>query len=461
MQIRYAARVLSLLILLGLLAACGLAQPYPLQSDLGRYAQATTVATFGPVIVPPTTAPTNVPPTVVLPTAPGAAPTITPTPTTAPTSTPLPTLRSEMMGIQAYANLQQDLWPGILDRAQFMGFKWIKVQLSWKELEPVSKGTFSPQMAVLRENIIGAGRRSFKVLVSIAKTPDWARPANARGQQDGPPANPQDLADFINAVFNDFGPSAVYMSAIEIWNEPNTVTEWTGALLDGATYMKYFNAAYKAIRARNATMPIISAGPAPTVDNPNKSVDDRKWLDQIYKAGLPKDDPNVAIGVHPYGWANPPEARCCATQSKGWDNHPSFFFLDTLYTYRDIMAKNNHSQAKLWATEFGWATFKGLHYQDHIKGPPAMPPTNPDLAWMNVIDEIQQAAYVVRAFNMAQTGDLATFMGPMFLWNMNFATLPGFVNADKPSLPEAGYSILDSDWNTRPIYNVIQAAPKQ
>jgi len=461
MQIRYAARVLSLMILLGLLAVYGLTQLNALPNDRGRNAQATTVATFGPVVVPPTTAATAVPPTPIPPTAPGAAPSITPTATIGPTNTPLPTLRSDMMGIQAYANLQQDLWPGILDRAQFMGFKWIKVQLSWKELEPVSKGAFSPQMAVIRENIIGAGRRTFKVLVSIAKAPDWARPANARGQQDGPPANPQDLADFINAVFNDFGPSAVYMSAFEIWNEPNTVTEWAGATLDGATYMKYFDAAYKAIRARNANALILTAGPAPTVDHPNASIDDRKWLDQVYKAGLPKDDSNLAIGVHPYGWANPPEARCCASPSKGWDNHPSFFFLDTLYAYRDIMVKNNHSQAKLWATEFGWPTFKGLNAGDHDTGPAAMPPADPGLGWMNVIDETQQAAYVVRAFNLAQTGDLATFMGPMFLWNMNFATLPGFVNADKPSLPEAGYSILDNDWATRPIYNIIQAAPKQ
>src|SRR5260221_9439478 len=59
-----------------------------------------------------------------------AAPTITPT--------PLPTLHKDMMGVQAYANLGPQQWSGpngIMDLTRFMGFKWIKVQLSWKELE--------------------------------------------------------------------------------------------------------------------------------------------------------------------------------------------------------------------------------------------------------------------------------------------------------------------------------------
>jgi hypothetical protein len=435
MHSRNRVSIIALLLSFSLLGMA-LVTPSDGQVNARKPLQASPTASFGAVI--------------------GGGTTIaTASPTSNVTPTPLPTLRADLMGIQVYANLQQDLWFGTVDRAQFMGFKWIKIQLSWKELEPNAKGQFSPQMAVLKENTIYAGRRGFKILLSIAKAPDWARPANARGQRDGPPANPQDLSDIITEVLNQFGTD--YINAFEIWNEPNTAAEWTGASPDGATYMKYFNAGLKAVRAKSATMPVITAGPAP------QGSADRQWLQQLYDAGLPKSDPTIAIGVHPYGWANPPDARCCTQQPgvTGWFEDRSFYFLDTITDYRAIMVKNGHEQGKLWATEFGWATFKGLHFKDHVKGPAAIPPAENELAWMNVLTEDQQADYIVRAFQLAQTGELASFMGPMFLWNMNFSTLPGYVNEDKPSLPEAGFSVLDNDWNTRPAYLRLQAAPKQ
>jgi hypothetical protein len=378
---------------------------------------------------------------------------LTPTPEPSPTFPPLPTLRSAVMGIQAYANVEVERWWGLVDRAQFMGFKWMKMQLSWTELEP-SKGNYTQQFGVQRENLLYAGRRGFKNLISIVNAPDWARPANARGKLNGPPADPKDLVDFVNAVLDQFGTQ--YINAIEIWNEPNLEREWTGAPINGAAYRRYFDAAYRAIRARSGQIVIITAGPAP-----GGSYDDRIWLQELYRAGLPVQDPNLAIGVHPYSWANPPDARCCPAASQGWDNNRVFFFQDTLADYRDIMLRNNHAQGKLWATEFGWSSFENLHAVSHITGPQAIPPDNPDLGWMSRLSEVQQAEYIIRAFQLAQAPPFSDFMGPMFLWNLNFASLPGFVETGKPSRPEAGFSVLDSDWATRRIYLLLQAAPRQ
>lgn len=423
-------------------------------------AQGTLAATFGAVVGGDQPAPTQMPitatPVAAATDVPNATP--TPAPTTAPAAQPAippqPSLHSDQMGIQVYANLEVDRWWGIVDRAQFMGFKWIKFQVSWKELEPVTKGEYSPTMTVLRDNMIYAGRRGFKMMLSIVNAPDWARPAEARGQQDGPPANPQDYADFVGAVLDQFGTQ--YISAVELWNEPNLQREWTGQPISAASYRRYFDVAYNAIRARSGSIVVLTAGLAPTGAGA-ASVDDRQYLRDLYKTGLPLNDPNFAIGVHPYGWANAPDARCCAEQKQGWDDQPYFFFLDNILTYRQIMVENNHAGGKLWGTEFGWSTFDGLHYKSHIDGPPAVPTGDP---WMNRITEQQQAEYVVRAFELAQTGDLAAYMGPMMLWNMNFASLPEFVKADQPSRPESGYSVLDSDWGTRLVYRYLEAAPK-
>jgi hypothetical protein len=417
-------------------------------------AQGTLSVTLGPVIggdlASPTPAATATP--ITLPTATAILEPTTPPEATMP---PLPPLRSDLMGIQVYAAVEVDRWWGLVDRAQFMGFKWIKFQVSWKEIEPETKGQFAPKFNVLKDHLFYAGQRGFKMLLSVVNAPDWARPADARGKLDGPPANPQDYADFIAALLDGWDRS--YIHAIELWNEPNLAREWTGAPMTPASYRQYFNVAYNTIRARSTDIVIITAGLAPTGDSA-VSVDDRRWLQGLYATGLPLNDPNLVIGIHPYPWANTPDARCCPAQKQGWDDQRYFFFLDTIYDYRQIMVANNHANGKLWATEFGWSTYDGLHVGSHIDGPPAMPAADP---WMNRITERQQAEYTIRAFELAQTGDLAAFMGPMVLWNMNFATLADFVRPDQPSRPEAGFSVLDNDWHTRQVYLYLQAAPKQ
>jgi hypothetical protein len=423
----------------------------------GEAQGAPTPTPFAPSPGPVVGGPTQTPYIIIVTATPPPTSMPPPSPSAQPTQA-LPTLRKDLMGIQIYAySGEKDWWP-MVDRAQFMGLKWIKTQVSWKEMEP-QKGVFAQPFTVIRDNLIYAGRRGFKIMISVADAPDWARPAEARGQLDGPPANPQDYADFVGTLLDQWG--TTYLNAIEIWNEPNLIREWTGEPRDGATYKKYFDAAYAAVRARSTSMVIITAGPAPAGDTPEGSVNDRTWLRQLYAAGLPKNDPNLAIGIHPYGWANAPDAHCCASPSQGWDDQRFFFFLDNIADYRQIMTENGHANGKLWATEFGWATFQGLRYKDHVNGPPAIPPADPSLGWMNRLTEAQQAQYIVRAFQLAQTGDLATFMGPMILWNMNFSSLEGYVKEKEPSLPEAGYSVLTSDWGNRPAYDLLQAVPKE
>ncbi len=45
----------------------------------------------------------------------------------------------------------------------------------------------------------------------------------------------------------------------------------------------------------------------------------------------------------------------------------------------------------------------------------------------------------------------------MMLWNLNFAVIPGLVDSGHE---EAGFSLLDVNWNPRPVYNVLRSAPK-
>ncbi len=407
---------------------------------------------FGSVTDPQT--PT---PQIVFVTAtPEASP--TPQPPAQPTLPPLPMLNAELMGIQAYANVEIDGWQLLVDRAQFMQLRWIKTQVNWREMEP-APGEFTQVFSVIRDNLIYAGRRGFKIMISIVNAPDWARPPEARGQLEGPPSDPNAYAAFIGTLLDNWGTDFIH--AIEIWNEPNLIREWTGAPKGGVTYKRYFDAAYQAIRQRSSEIVVLTAGLAPAGDTADGSVNDRVWLRELYSAGLPVNDPNFGIGIHPYGWANAPDARCCANPSQGWDDQRVFFFLDTIEDYRNIMLEFGHGSGKLWATEFGWASFENLRYRDHVAGPLAIPPTEPALGWMNRLNEAQQAQYIMRAFELAQSGDLASFMGPMILWNLNFASLEGYINDGAPSLPEAGFSVLNSDWAIRPIYIYLSQSARR
>ncbi|MEZ4666659.1 MAG: cellulase family glycosylhydrolase [Anaerolineae bacterium] len=362
----------------------------------------------------PTTQPTNIP--AVPPTAPGPAPTA------------LPNLDAARMGIQLDPNLNQDDWHKALNNIQKLGVKWLKLQISWKQLQPNGPDEISEDFRRLEIYIEEAFNSNLDILISVAKAPAWAR---SNQTEDGPPDDPAALATFINLMLNEFGTS---LDAIEIWNEPNLSREWQGQPLNGASYMKLFAPSYNAISAysermktdpktpRSVPIWIISAGLAPTGDS-DGSRNDRTFLQEMYNAGLGQY-PDVYIGIHPYGWANPPDATCCQTQGqgRGWDDDPHFFFLNNIQDFRQIVVNNNHASAKFFATEFGYATWDGF-------------PGDPPQPWMAFNDRWAQGNYTVRAFQLAQSFD---FMGPVILWNLNVASKPTITSRDEM----AAYSIM-------------------
>lgn len=383
-------------------------------------------------------------------------PTVTPSPTTTntpePTFTPepslldlvppveqLPQLRRSGMGIQIHPNIVEEEWRWLLGEAQKLGVSWIKLQIPWNLLEP-QPGQFDPLFYTYVIRVQDANVNGFQVLLSFVDAPQWARPAGAREGFNGPPADPQTLANFITAFLNETKPQDRRVAAVEIWNEPNLRDrEWDGASLDGGTYMRYFAAGYNAVKAIDPSITVITAGLAPVGDL-DGAVSDRRFLQQMYDAGLAQYD--AKIGVHPYGWGNTPDERCCI-EGRPWGDNPVFFFQDTLYDYIDIIQRNGHS-TQLWITEFGWGTYKGVGAGGgDVEPPPA------GAEFFNLVSAEQQAQYTVRAFALIQQPPLSDWIGAAMLWNLNFAMLP-FVLDQRQE--QAGYSLLDADGNPRLVH---------
>lgn len=355
----------------------------------------------------------------------------------APLPEELPILNASRLGVQLHPFVTNEEWANALNLASQLNIDWIKFQIPWEVAEP-EQGQFSfdyERAVLLVQEAHVAG---YKVLVSVNRAPMWARPAGADPALHGPPANPQAFAAFITRLVTDIKPE--FMEALEVWNEPNLLREWNGAPMDGTTYMRYFAAAYSAAKAIDPDVVVVTAGLAPVGDIPPQAIDDHAFVRQMYAGGL-LDFPDARLGVHPYGWANPPDARCC--NESGWADSTHFFMIETVETYRQIAVENGDTQRQLWLTEFGWGTFKGIREG----GLDATPPES--AIFMDRITPQQQAEYTLRGIELLQSPPYSDYVEQLFLWNMNFATIE---NAITDQLEQAGYSFLDEVGRARPVF---------
>ena len=341
-------------------------------------------------------------------------------------------LSRDAIGIQMLANVDSSLMSNAVNGLTPLNMGWVKLQASWEALQP-NGPEVSSQLLTFQSHVNLLKSNGYNVLVTIAKAPAWARSTTV---EDGPPDNLADLNNFINTLLELSGSQ---IDAIEVWNEPNLNREWNTSVypFTGSGYIQLFDSAYNTIRAYSTDIIIVTAGLAPTGTS-SASVQDRQYLRQMYNAGLANYQ-NVAIGAHPYGWGNPPDVICCDPfTGRDWDDQPQFFFLNTVATYQDIISSFGHN-AQLWLTEFGWTTWNDLPYE-----PPEI--------WMSYLTTDEQIAYTFRAFEI---GSALDYVGPMFLWNFNFANSFTLNNRDEM----AGYSLVisdeDNNFQPRALYSAL------
>jgi len=292
---------------------------------------------------------------------------------------------------------------GAVGAVKSMGIGWVKFQLPWKDFEGSQGQRNFPDDVI--DSLAGSG---ISILASIVKAPRWARNSAFGFSDEGPPQNPGDYAAFAGAFAGRY---CGRVQAIEVWNEQNLHYEWGNEPLDARRYVQLLAAAYRAIKAACPGMIVVSGAPTPTGALPPRAIRDTTYLEQMYQAGL--RNYCDAVGVHPSGYGNPPDARVQDFQAGNYSrpshvNDSSFYFRNTMEQYRNIMVKYGDGSKRLWPTEFGWASsgnpFPGYEY-----------------ALYN--SEGAQGEYIVQAFQMMQNWG---FVGVAFLWNLNYnVTAPG------------------------------------
>ncbi len=342
------------------------------------------------------------------------------------------------MGVQVHIH-GEDI-SRIVEHLKRLGVGWVKVQVSWKLYQPQPDRFDDIRFSELDSIINAANANDIRVLLSVSKAPEWSRPTT---EMDGPPGEYQLYSDFMRFLGSRYlGRVAAY----ELWNEPNLQREWNGVSLNPADFARLVAAGAAGLRESDSLSVLVSGAPAVTgINDGILAIDDRVFLRGMFEAGIA--DHVDAIGVHPYGWANPPDSSYASPDPSvpSHNDHPSFFFQDTLLDYTGLL-EDFVVDKQLWSTEFGWGSFEGVNNK---LGTPEPPPEH--ALFMNDVSEEEQAIYILQAFSMAQESDM---MGPMFLWNLNFGPLLG------TQFSESGYSLLRPDGSERPSYLSLQHAEK-
>ncbi|HLF09202.1 MAG TPA: hypothetical protein VI789_07635 [Dehalococcoidia bacterium] len=338
-------------------------------------------------------------------------------------SRPVPDTMGYGMQVEPGNNLERALT--VLAAA---GFQWAKVQVRWENIER-EPGNVN---WLLTDTVADAAyAHGVKLLFSVVTAPRWARPVDSDFSVPGPPADPHEFAAFLGSMAARYKGK---VHAYEIWNEQNLWYEWGGrGRLHAAQYVDMLRLSYQAIKAADPGTMIISGAPTPTgVDDGDNAYDDVRYLRLMYQAGL--KDYSDAIGAHPSGYNNPPDAawRTYADPTAGFGakGHRSWFFLGTIEGYREVMVEFGDAGKPLWLTESGWASDPN-------------PPTGYEYARDNT--EAEQAAWLRKAFEIAAA---KRYVGAMFVWNLNFLT---------PDFAKSAFAVLRPDWTPRPAYCALAA----
>lgn len=343
-------------------------------------------------------------------------------------------------GIQGHA-LNQDDKPRVLAAVRRgLGFAWFKQQVRWEDMEPL-RG--QRQWLELDELLDAADTQGVHVLFSVVAAPSWARESEADLTVAGPPADNEDFADYLGALASRY---CGQLDAIEVWDGQNLYDNWGSLTLSAESYVQMLAAASAAIREACPFMLVISGAPVPAGDFAHLIVDDFTYLQQMLEAGMANHVDG--IGAHPSGYNVPPhvtwQEACAAIQETGntffngaCDGpHHAWSFRSTMEGYRALAVQHGAADKPIVPTEFGWAVATSNEHPAYV------------YARDNSFQE--QADWTVEAYMMMRDWG---WVGPAFLWNLNFAVLA-------PGTELALWGIVTADWSPLPVYTALKQMAK-
>jgi hypothetical protein len=314
-----------------------------------------------------------------------------------------------------------------LDLIRDAGFRFIKQELVWNDVERPQKGSFEDNATAGKsswmkyDRIVDlAEQRGIEVIFRIDTTPDWARPGSAK--HETPPDRFEDYGDFVAAVVARYRGRVHYY---QIWNEPNWAFEWGDRVAQPAEYVGLLRVAYERAKSTDPSVVILSASLAPTIENSERAITDVSFLQQMYESGAqPFFD---VLSANAYGLRNGPDDFRFNRLDDVNFSRPVLL--------REIMVQNGDRAKPIWASEIGWDALPANWSQ--------LP-----LLFGSVSRELQ-AEYTVRAYQRA--AEQWPWMGVMAVWHFRK------VQPEDAQQQDYYFDLVSTDWKPEKIYDALKS----
>lgn len=283
-----------------------------------------------------------------------------------------------------------------------LGLRRLRIDLCWDRIEPEpGRWAWEDTDRVLTE----ARAAGIEVLGILDYEPQWATRYDPDGRRR--PVDPAGFAEFAAAVAGRY---ASYVSAWELWNEPNLRSYW-GADPDPAAYAALVAATSPVLRRLAPGAPVVVGALAPAVDAADgTAVAPTTFLEGLYTTLGPAH--HDAVSVHPYCHPAAP------WEQQEWN---TFHRLQAMHR---TMARHGDAEKLIWLTEWGAPTGTAA-----------------------VAVSVQRQAELVSAG--IREARRRWYIGPLYLYG--WRDLPGAADD-----PEAHFGVLDRDGAPKPVVAALR-----
>lgn len=292
----------------------------------------------------------------------------------------------------------QEQLAGIAEVLRDGGFKYIRQEFSWAEIEQ-SRGNLSWDTY---DRIVNEmARQQIVVIAVLVDTPEWARPIGDANFTNAPPRDRRVLETFATALSGRY---QAKIGFIQFWDKPNLASNWGGEPATGATFAPYLESAWRGAKAGYASVRVISPELSVTSDVESGPTD-LQFVDSLYTVNA--DSYFDLLGITLDGGQFSPDDRRVSESRVNFSR---------AILFREMMIRNDDSATPIWATSFGWAESQS-------------------------VSRDEQAEFVARG--MERSWSEWPWMGLMVQWQF----LP---EANSPRVP---YAILNEEGRPTPLYD--------
>jgi hypothetical protein len=203
--------------------------------------------------------------------------------------------------------LEQEVEPAKRERQMQMiaaaGFKWIRQEFAWADIEIAAKGDFTDRRNDPRgvdawakyDDIVALAQKyNVQVVARLTSPPAWSRRDGTARGAFAPPDNLPDYADFVEATLRRYKGRLRF---VQIWNEPNLTPEWGDCPtcgVDPEAYTRLLCAAYARAKSVDPEAVIVSGALGQTLTlnrfPPTGGMNEFVFLQRMYDAGAPVVD---------------------------------------------------------------------------------------------------------------------------------------------------------------------------